>query len=114
MSNMTDPDRRRHTTRWFTGLWLVLSLGLMAPFVADIADLSAIRVSDCANPGDGSAATTPEQLTACDPDDDGVLLAPTTMGSPLALTFAMAAPHPVSLPRHQPPLVHPPKTQPTM
>ncbi len=110
MSHMTDLGRRPHTTRWFwfTGLCLVLSLGLIAHFVADIADVSTILVSDSANPGDA------EPLTDCDPDEDDALLAPTTMGSPLALTFAMAAPHPVSLPRHQPPLVHPPKTQPTM
>lgn len=114
MSNMIDPGRRRRTTGWFTGLCLVLSLGLMAHFVADIADLSTMLVSDSANPGDGSAATTPEQLTTCDSDEDDALLAPTTMGSPLALTFAMAAPRPVSLPRRQPPLVHPPKTQPTI
>ena len=114
MSHMTDLSRWRHTARWFTSLCLVLSLGLMAHFVADVADLSTIFVSDCANPGDGSAVPTPESLTASDPDEDGALLAPTTMGSPLALTFAMAAPRPVSLPRHQPPPVHPPKTQPTI
>ncbi len=109
MSHMTDLGRRRRTTRWFTGLCVVLlSLGLMAHFVADIADLSTILVSDSANPGDA------EPLTDCDPDEDDALLAPTTMGSPLALTFAMAAPRPVSLPRRQPPLVHPPKTQPTI
>ena len=110
MSNMTDLGRRPQTTRWFwfTGLCLVLSLGLMADFVADIAGLSIMLVSDCANPGDA------EPLTDCDPDEDDALLAPTTMGSPLALTFAMAAPRPVSLPRRQPPLVHPPKTQPTI
>src|SRR5574341_2219801 len=108
MSHMIDLGRRRRTMRWLTGICLVLSLGLMADFAADIAGLGIMLVSDYANPGDA------EPLTDCDPDEDDALLAPTTMGSPLALTFAMAAPRPVSLPQRQPPPVQPPKTQPTI
>lgn len=114
MSNTTDLSRKGRPMRLFAGLCFVLSLGLMAHFVADIADLSTMVVMDCASQDDGDASTTPERLTVCDLDDDDALFAPTTMGSPLALTFAMATLRPLSLPRHQPPLVHPPKTQPTM
>src|SRR5574341_1816784 len=103
MSHMIDPGHRRHATLWLIGLCLVLSVGLMADFVADIAGMGIMLVSDYANPDDA------EPLTDCDPDEDDALLAPTTMGSPLALTFAMTASRPVSLPSHQPPLVHPPK-----
>ena len=114
MSNTTDLGRKCRPMRPFAGLCFVLSLGLLAHFVVDLADLSTMVVMNCAGQGEEDASTTPEPLTVCDLDDDEALLAPTTMGSPLALTFAMATPRPLSLPRHQPPLVHPPKTQLTM